>query len=156
MEIGVVQTLDRVHGFVGVVHVYEGEVLDDGALRHRPVLLKQGPELVLRALLHVGHVQLDRALVFAVTRLDVDGGAVELVQVEAAYGLGGVLAIVHVDEGEVLDDGALRDGAILSEQGFDFLAFCLGRQVPNEDLHHGASEQKAEPETHWGKRRGSG
>lgn len=54
-----------------------------------------------------------------------------------------------MNEGKVLDDWTLCDRAILSEQGFDFIALCLGRQVSNEDLHHCLGEQKAEPETHY-------
>lgn len=75
LEIRVVQTLNGIHGLIRVVHVYKREVFYNRTLRYRPIIFKQSSELILCTFLNIGHVQLDRALVFAVAGLNINGSA---------------------------------------------------------------------------------
>lgn len=68
--------------------------------------------------------------------LHIDWSAMELVEVQILDGLGGCLAVIHVNEGVVLDDGTLCDCAILGEECLDFLLVCLPGEVSYKNFHH--------------------
>lgn len=136
LKFSVVQALDGIHGLIRIGHMYKSKIFDNCALCDRAVLFEESAELVVGSFLYVGHVELDGALVLPVAGLHVDRRAVQLVQVQAFDGFGGGLAVVHVDEGVVLDDGTLCDCAVLSEERLDLLLVGLTGQVSHKNLHH--------------------
>ena len=136
LKFGVVQSLDGIHGLIGVGHVYKSKILDDSTLCDRAVLFEESAELVVRSLLYVRYVQLDRRMVLPVAGLHVDWRAVKLIEVQSFDGFGGRLAVIHVHEGVVLDDGTFCDCAVLGEERLDFFLVCLSGQIPHKDFHH--------------------
>lgn len=115
IKLSVVQILQCIHGLVVVGHVDKGEVFDHSALCDCAVLLEEGEQFTVAPLLHVRHMEFDWALVLAMAGLHVYGCPMQHVVVQALDGFGGGLAVLHVDERKVFDDGTFRDGAMLLE-----------------------------------------
>lgn len=116
LEFSVVQPFDGIHGFIRVVHVYEGKVLNYGTLCNGAIIFEQCSEFIIGSLLHIGNVKLHWTLVLAPTCFNIDGCSMQLVQMKVFDGLCGTFAIIHVDECKVLDNGALSDCSILRKQ----------------------------------------
>lgn len=116
--------------------MHKGKVLDNGALCDRAVLFKQLTELFIEAPFNIGYMELHRALVLPSARLHVDGSAIQLMEMELTDGLGGRLAVFHVDKSVVFVLGAFCHLAVLAKQSLHFLLLSVLRQVPNENLHH--------------------
>lgn len=136
LKFSVVQSLDGIHGLVRVGHVYKSKILNNSTLCDRAVFFKERTQLVIRSLLYICNVQFHGALVLPVTGLHVDWCAVKLVEVQVLDGFGGSLAVIHMDEGKVFDDGTLCDCTILGKECFDFILVCRSGQISDEDLHH--------------------
>lgn len=136
LKLCVVQSLDCIHGLVRVRHMYKSKILDNSTLCDCAVLLKESTQLVIGSLLYVGYMEFDGALVLPVAGLHVNWSAMKLVEVQAFDGFGGGLAVIHVDEGVVLDDGTFCDCAVLCEERLDFILVCLPGQIPHKNFHH--------------------
>lgn len=136
LKLSVIQSFNGIHGLIVVGHVHKSKILDNSTLCNRTILFKQSAQLFIGSLLYISYVQFDWALVLPVTRLHVDRRAVELVKMEVPDGLGGVLTVIHVNEGEVFYDGALGDLAVFFKELLDLILRGFSGKVPHKNLHH--------------------
>lgn len=108
LEVRVFQPTDGLHGILHSLHVNKGIVLYYVTLNHRSILLKLGPELLIgAATAYVAHMQFGGAPGLPFAHLHIYGLPVELVMVEFADGLFGLLLTFHVHKAIIFQDVTL-------------------------------------------------